>query len=163
MPKTLAEQLGPDTIVRFERAAPLRIEEGDVLVAKCRLTAIYLYGYAVEMLLKYGYFKNIGFGVIDEIDRDARNRAMAVARTNSLMSWDPHDIPGWARLLVWDKQVLHTPGYPAGLARKIVERSLLVYENWRPQMRYRNTEPSPKSVSSVRDVAKWFLDNYGRF
>ena len=84
MLKTLVDQLGPDTIVRFERSAPLRIEEGDFLAEKYPLIAIYLYGYAAEMILKAAYFKNLKFGSIDEIDRESRNRAMALARYTDL-------------------------------------------------------------------------------
>ena len=136
--KTLVDQLGPDTIARFSRSAPLRVEEGDSLSKKYPLTAIYLYGYAAEMVLKGAYFRNLRFGLTQEIDRDTRNRAMALAKLNGFMSSDPHDIPGWARLLVWDKQTLHIPAYKPDLERKIVDQSLVIYENWRPQMRYRN-------------------------
>jgi hypothetical protein len=162
MAKTLVDQLGPDTIVRFERSAPLRIEEGDKLAEKHPLTAIYLYGYAAEMIIKSAHFKALRFGATDEIDRDSRNRAMALARVNNLMGHDPHDIPGWARLLVCNKQTLHTPAYPSGLARQIVDNGIVIYENWRPQMRYRNTVPPPATATIVRTSAKWFVDNYAR-
>src|SRR4051794_20319239 len=111
MAKTLVDQLGPDTIARFERSAPLRLEEGDVLAIRYPLTAIYLYGYSAEMLLKAAYFRHLKFRALDEIDRDTRNRAMALAQLHNFMSRDPHDIPGWARFLVWDKETLHTPAY----------------------------------------------------
>src|SRR4051812_3823455 len=132
MPKSLVDQLGPDTIVRFVRSAPLRAEEGDFLSEKHRLTSIYLCGYAAEMILKAAYFKNIGFHSIDEIDRATRNRAMALAQSHNFMSWDPHDILGWARLLVWDKETLHTPAYDVNFGRQIVAKAQTVYENWRP-------------------------------
>ncbi len=140
----------------------MRIEEGDSLAIKYPLIAIYLYGYAAEMILKAAYFKNLQFGSIDEIDRETRNRAMALAQMNGFMARDPHDIPGWARLLVWDKQTLHTPAYDAGFSRKFVAKAITIYENWRPQMRYRNTTPHFSKVATVRSEAKWLISNYIR-
>ena len=68
MVKTLVEQLGPDTIFRFEQSARLRIEEGDWLADRYSLIAIYLYGYAAEMSLKAAYFRNLRLGATVEID-----------------------------------------------------------------------------------------------
>jgi hypothetical protein len=162
MSKTLAEQLGYDTISRFVKSAPLRLEEGDVLSKDYRLAAIYLYGYAAEMILKAAYFKNLRYPVIAEIDRDTRNRAMAVAQVNGFMHRDPHDIAGWARLLVWDRATLRTPAYEPALSRQIVSKSITVYENWRPEMRYRNTSPAAATVAIVRSAVGWLVTNYAR-
>jgi hypothetical protein len=162
MSKTLAEQLGYDTISRFVKSAPLRLEEGDVLSKDYRLAAIYLYGYAAEMILKAAYFKNLRYPVIAEIDRDTRNRAMAVAQMNGFMQRDPHDIAGWARLLVWDRATLHTPAYEPALSRQIVAKAITIYENWRPEMRYRNTSPAVATVAIVRSAVGWLVTNYAR-
>ncbi len=162
MTTNIVEQLGPDTIYRFERSAPLRLEEGDLLSKSSPLIAIYLYGYAAEMLLKAAYFKHLRFRALDEIDRDTRNRAMALARSNGKMNRDPHDIPGWARFLVWDKATLHTPAYEPKFEGRIVTNALLIYENWRPQMRYRNHSADASTVARVREAALWMVDNFKR-
>jgi hypothetical protein len=162
MTRTFVEQLGHETISKFARSAPLRLEEGDFLSKKYPLTAIYLYGYAAEMVLKAAYFRNLRFGLIDEIDADTRNRAMARARVNNLMTRDPHDIPGWARLLTWEKRTLHPPAYGPGLENQIIVQALAIYENWRPQMRYRHTTPSAVIVARVRKAASWMIENFSK-
>ena len=163
MVKTLAEQLGPDTIRKFERAAPQRIKEAETLVVgEHRLTAIYLYGYAIEMLLKAVYFKQIlRYGVNMEIDRETRTRVEARARDSELMSRsEPHDFSGWARLLVEDRRVLKKDEYEKKFGQQIVDKAALAYEKWRPAMRYRVTDASEGDVQAIQSVAGWFLQKY---
>jgi hypothetical protein len=163
MSKTLAEPLGYDTISRFVKSAPLRLEEGDVLSKDYRLAAIYLYGYAAEMILKAAYFKNLRYPVIAEIDRDTRKRAGFVAELQGFMKRrEPHNIAGWARLLVWDKMTLHTPAYEPTLSREIVAKAETVYQNWRPEMRYRNTSPNGATVAIGRSAVACLVANYSR-
>lgn len=162
MPTNLADQLGPDTIFRFVKSAPMRLEEGDLLSKEHPLMSIYIYGYAAEMTLKAAYFKNVGFSSLAEIDKDTRNRASALAQLHHFMGRDPHDILGWARFLIWDKANLHTPAYEPKMSNQIVAMSATVYENWRPQMRYRNSSPSATIVSTVRTAAAWLVQNYPR-
>ena len=161
LPK-LAEQLGPDTIARFVKAAPMRLEEGDVLSAAHPLASIYICGYAAEMIIKAAYFKNLGYGALAEIDRDTRNRAIAVAQLRGFLGGDPHDILGWARFLVWDKGNLHGPAYHPKFSSQLVVMAALVHENWRPQMRYRYATPPAATVRVVRNAAGWLVDNYAR-
>ena len=132
------------------------------LTGKYPLTAVYLFGYSAEMVLKAAYFRNLRFGVIDEIDGDTRNRAMAHARGNNLMTWEPHDIPGWARLLIWEKQTLHPPAYRSDFGNQILGQATTIYENWRPLMRYRHTSPPAQIVVRVRRAAGWMVENYSR-
>jgi hypothetical protein len=160
MAKKQLEMFGPDTISKFEKSAQMRIAEGDLLAKDHPLTAIYLYGYAAEMTLKAAYFRNLGFGAVDEIDPNERNRAMARARASDLMGFDPHDIPGWARLLVRDKGTIHLPAYHSRLEKKIVANAISIYENWRPEMRYRHTTPARPTVIRVRDLAQWIVEEY---
>lgn len=119
--------------------------------------AIYLYGYAAEMTIKAAYFTNLGYAALQPIDRDARIRAEGVARLNQFMKFEPHDVLGWARLLVWDKEVLHTPPYEGPLKRQIVSNASVVYQNWRPQMRYRNTVPAGGETRIVRKAVDWLV------
>jgi len=118
------------------------------------------YGYAAEMILKAAYFRNLGHPRLAEIDLEARNRAQASAQQQKLMSRDPHDILGWARLLDWYKKTLHPQAYEPTLSGKVVTNAMTFYENWRPQMRYRNVLPAPGKVVAVRAAAAWMIDNY---
>lgn len=77
------------------------------------------------------------------------------------MSNAPHDIAGWARLLVADRDHLLRQPYPAAFAREMVDRAVLVYDgHWRPRMRYRSTDVRQASAGAVRSVAEWFEANY---
>jgi hypothetical protein len=163
MAKSLAGKYGPDTIRKYLRAAPERFKEAEYLAsAGHNLAALYFYGYTVEMLIKAAYFKMSRYGVTVEIDRDARNRVMTRARRAGLMSYEPHDLVGWARLLISDKETLSRSPYHTKFAEQIQARSSSVYERWRPEMRYRVTTGPQAEINRVHSDAKWFLDNYGR-
>jgi hypothetical protein len=162
MVKTLSQQFGPDTVRKFERAAPQRLEEAATLVAgEHRLVAIYLYGYAIEMLLKAAYFKQIlRHASTTEIDRETRMRVEARARQSGFMSREPHDFAGWARLLVTDRRDLKNDEYEKRFGQQIVDKATLAYGKWRPEMRYRVTDASEDDVKAIRSVAEWFLQKY---
>jgi hypothetical protein len=162
MPLPLADQLGFDSIFRFERSAPMRLEEGDLLSKEHRLAAIYLYGYAAEMILKAAYFRNLRHNPLAEIERAFLSRAMAAAKLRGMMNGGLHDIAGWAEFLVWDKATLHAPAYGRDLSREIVSKAAAIYENWRPEMRYRNTSPGAAVVTTVRSATEWLVKNYSK-
>ena len=62
MPKPLLDRLQPDSIAEFRLAAQQRFLDGEIAGDRDRRTAaIYLWGYAVEMLLKAAYFEVDGF------------------------------------------------------------------------------------------------------
>ena len=66
---TLIDRIGPHTRRRLEQAAARRFAEADGLIeGKHHLTAIYLFGYVVEMIIGAAYCKNLGYGLIDPID-----------------------------------------------------------------------------------------------
>jgi hypothetical protein len=161
---SIVDQLGPDTVSRWERSAPKRIAEGDTLLAadQC-LIAIYLYGYAIEMRLKAAYFRMLRYGPHVEVDADARNRAEVRARQSGLMSGAPHDLAGWARLLVSDRQRLMRDPFEQKFGLEVVKRAVLVYDHhWRPRMRYRGTDVKKATALVVRSAATWFEEHYRR-
>jgi hypothetical protein len=163
MAKPLAGRYGPDTIRKYERAAAERFKEAEWLAsAGYNLAALYFYGYTVEMLIKAAYFRLLRYGVTVEIDRDARNRVMLRARQSGLMNYEPHDLVGWAKLLISDKETLLPPPYHTKFAEQIQVRSFSGYEQWRPEMRYRVTNVPAAEIKRVHSDAKWFLENYGR-
>ena len=140
----------------------MRLEESGFLAKDHPLASIYICGYAAEMTIKAAYFKNLGLGALAEIDRDLRNRAISIAQLQGFLGNDPHDILGWARLLIWDKEHLHTPAYAPKLSSQFIVMATIVYENWRPQMRYKNTSPSLVAVTAVRTATAWLVENYAK-
>jgi hypothetical protein len=162
---TLAERLAPDTIARLERAAQQRFATAELLRRERRLAALYFYGYSAEICLSTAYFRHLGFGRNMPIDRDTRQRRMAQARQvrengEFLMSSDPHPLVGWARFLQWQRKS------SGGLSeadqerlREAIKNAIVIYNYWRPEMRYKILEYSEKQLDEVRRAARWFIDN----
>ena len=68
MPRRLLERCGPDSIREFRSAGRQRFDDGLALAAVGRRTgAIYLWGYAAEMILKSAYFSVVGLDESAEI------------------------------------------------------------------------------------------------
>ena len=62
MPKRLPDRCQPDSIREFQASARQRYNDGVAAAATGRsLAAIYLWGYAAEMVLKAAYFSAMGF------------------------------------------------------------------------------------------------------
>lgn len=166
----LIDHLAPDAVSRLERAAEKRFEEAELLAIRKRwLTAIYLYGYSIEMCLTAAYYRSAGFSAQVPIDRDTRHRRMAQARqlrTSSgrlLMENDPHPLAGWARFLEWQRKLSgdlsrqHTQRL-----KEAVHKAERAYKHWRPELRYKTMDVTPDQLDEVRRAARWFIENRGR-
>jgi hypothetical protein len=158
----LCDQIGIDTVRKLEAAVPWRLEEAEILKeAGRRLAAIYMYGYAVEMLVGAAYFRLIEYGLDTDITSQARRLAEKQARQEKLMSSEPHDLSGWAKLLIVTRQRRST-GFSQSLAMQLRFQADVVYDRWRPNLRYRTLVPTLNDVSAVRHAALWFQDQYGK-
>jgi hypothetical protein len=155
----LAERIGPDTISKLEGAAPRRLEEAAVLERQGLLVgAVYLYGYVAEIVLGAAYFRMIGYRPEVEITPAARKLAIAQAQQWKLMSSNPHDIPGWARLVIATRKQ-RSQGYPKSFRDEIIKQAEGLYAQWRPGLRYRVTVPASWEVKTIRLAAEWFKQN----
>lgn len=167
---SLAEHLAPDSIRLLERAAKQRVTDAACLSADGRrLAALYFLGYAVEMCLSAAYFRSIGFALNTPIDRETRKRRMTQARQvqssdgEPLMSSDPHPLVGWARYLEWQRDLSGGLNeQERGRLREAVRRAKIVYRHWRPELRYKLTEPREAQLAEVRLAAEWFIQTLGR-
>ncbi len=159
--RTLCDQIGTDTVRKLEGAVPWRLQDAEVLRdAGRRLAAIYLYGYVVEMLVGAAYFRLIEYGLDTDITSRARKLAEKQARQEKLMSNEPHDLSGWAKLLIVTRQRRST-GFSQSLAMQLRSHADIVYDRWRPSLRYRTLVPTPNDISSVRHSTNWFEQQYG--
>lgn len=166
----LAEHLAPDTIRRLERAAESRYNEAQELIKPdYRLGSIYLMGFSVEMCLTAAYFRSAGFKPHETIDRDTRYRRMNLARQlrdvvgDPLMTADPHPLPGWARLLYWQRTA--SPDLPEQELQRLKEairRAEVVYRHWRPELRYKVRDVTERQIDDVRIATAWFIEQRGR-
>ena len=156
-----------ESIAQFEIAARQRFEEASLLYFGRRpYSAIYLYGYAVEMWLKAAYFHNEGIivGVNDPVTPQDSDRAwkqrevFGAANRNS----NQHDIKIWAYLLIY---IRRTAGiYPP--YKPLVESTLQITvqpcrDHWSVEMRYRHLElVQLAEIDAGRNIAEWFSCNY---
>ena len=164
---TFGDRLAPDTINRLERAAQHRYESASILWrAKRRLAALYLYGYTAEICFAAAYFRSVGFSPNAEIDRDTRNRHMARARLldlpngEKLMPGDPHPLVGWARFLEYQRILVGNPTPQARQRlREAIHKAALIYNYWRPELRYKVVDIGDEQLGKVQKAAKWLLDH----
>jgi hypothetical protein len=168
---SLAQRLSADSPAKLERAAQNRFDTAEILRGKeRRLAAVYLYGYCAEMCLSSAYFRSAGFTAIMPIDRDTRNRRMAQARRQRgangefLMNSDPHPIMGWAQFLYWHRLIPGTmTAQQDQCLKEAIKKATLLYQNWRPELRYKVVEITDSQVADVRHAADWILKNQRRF
>lgn len=160
----LAAHLAPNTVLRLERAAKERYEDGERLKERNRLlAALYLYGYSVEMCLTAAFFRGVGCGANDVISDDDRRERMKQARNLGLMSGDPHPLVGWAKLL--ERQRLSSGSATEAERNRLqeaVRRAERVYKHWRPELRYKVTHVNESQFDEVLQCVRWFIGLQGR-
>jgi hypothetical protein len=160
MPGVISRLQPDDSIAQFEIAALQRFEEATLLVYGLRAySAVYLYGYAIEMWLKAAYFHNEGVianinSPVTDADR-ARAWAQRVAAGAPARRTNQHDVEIWAHLLIYIRRTagIHAPYIP------LIESTLLNYsaglrDHWNVEMRYQHAPVQPVEVNSVRTVAE---------
>ena len=161
---SLNSQIGEHTLSRLEKAAKDRFREADWLrKGDHRLTAIYLYGYVVEIVLGSAYFRMKGFGATTPIKTSELRKAIDRAKSKSMMEDRSHPIDGRIELIISEKEGLYGPPYEKRLIRRARSLGLDVRENWGPRLRYRTIDPNEEQVVTVRDSAEWFLVNSLKF
>lgn len=165
----LAERLSPDTIARLERAAQHRFTTAELLRNERRLAALYLYGFSAEMCLTAAYFRSAGFSPHTPIDRDTRRRRMAQARQlltaagEPLMNGDPHPLVGWARFLEWQRLLAGClTQQERQQLKETINKATLLYNYWRPELRYKTIEIADGQLQIVRQATRWLLDSQGQ-
>lgn len=150
------------SIQEFCAVARLRFDEASRLaVAGDRLAAIYLGGYAAEMLLKSAYFRLTGRGQKDPISfQDISNvrlyahQTFGFARQQNL-----HDLTYWTTLLVEERK-RRTMAYPKRFARSLQAQVQRLYLNWREDLRYKANRPYQGEVTAVLRGVQWLLGQY---
>jgi hypothetical protein len=156
-----------DSIAQFERAAQQRFEEASLLYHGPRLySAIYLYGYAIEMWLKAAFFHNEGViaNVAAPLTQADRERAWVqrVAAGAPNRRANQHDVEVWAYLLIYARRTagIHQPYIPL-VESTIQSYASIVHNHWDVKMRYQHLELVTSSeANAVRMAGEWFAANY---
>lgn len=159
----LADGLAGDgSIQTLDAAAPWRLADARVLDREGRRTAaVYLYGYVAEIRLTAACYRLTGHAPEQTIGRGTREGLERDARRQNIMSSDPHDLLGWARLLLILRK-RDRIGYDREFGIEMVSRVADLYGNWRPRLRYRAIYPTAAQLTLVRDAAEWLDNNYPR-
>jgi len=156
---TLAFRLGEDSISRFESAAPRRLAEAiHLLEGGKTLAAIYLFGYVAEMCMKAARYRLLGFQTSDEITTGMR-RMIAGEDAGLPLNNFPHDLEDEAVRLIYIRKK-YAVGFGSQMRADIQYHAIKLNSQWRPALRYRSTVPLPVEISSVRESAVWFEENY---
>ena len=156
----LARRIGFDTISKLEAAASRRFAEAQMLREHGQWGgAIYLYGYVAEARIQAAYYRLIKFRPNTEITPDRRRLVLQSARQNKLMGRAPHDIGGWAELLIHTRKQRKI-GYQRELKDEIIRHARRLYARWCPALRYRTTVPTSDEISVVGEASEWFETNY---
>ncbi len=164
MPKTLIDRCRPDSIIEFRASAKQRFDDGLVAAAhERRLAAIYLWGYAAEMILKAAYFSASGFDDNQEITMSDLKEAVEFG-TSSRVSWPRkgqlHNVRAWAETLVVRRASMLGTAYDRpGFGIKVASQGRRLERFWSESLRYHSNLAYPHEVRRVKTAAEWLLAN----
>ena len=90
----------------------------------------------------------------------AQARQMHLSNGEPLMNSDPHPLVGWAHFLKQQRQLVGglSPQDEQRL-REAVNKAVLIYNHWRPELRYKITDVDERHLRDVQRAAKWLIDN----
>ncbi len=166
MPRLLPERFCTECIAEFDLAATERISDAATLARAGRRTAaIYLSGYAVEMLLKAAYFRLIGYGDGDPVgivqlrqavgDSPASTaRSLGLAGTRNL-----HDLGAWAALIVTYRTARLLPYPTADFGRILTAQVATVRDRWTETVRYHKNVAYHHELEAVTRSCAWVSAN----
>lgn len=164
MPKALVRRCQPDSIQEFGAAAHQRFLDGISAAASERRTAaIYLWGYAAEMVLKAAYFRVIGFATTQAITFPDLQAAINQGKILGI-PWPTkgqgHNVRAWAQLLVTWRAT--TPGWsypPLSFGLQVLARGQLFERLWIESLRYHKNTAYLFEVTQIREATEWLLSN----
>jgi hypothetical protein len=164
MPRRLIDRCQPDSIREFRAAARQRYQDGLALAAAGnRTAAIYLWGYATEMILKAAYFSLFGLAEDDVISvpghiQPAINRGRAAPLS---IAWpNPgagHNVGAWAELLVGVRALAPATAYAPDFGARVQGCGQRIWQLWRETLRYHKNRAYLYEVRRVREATGWFL------
>ena len=78
---------------------------------------------------KAAYYRLAGYNRHTEITAESRRRVIALGVQERYMGRSPHNIAGWAKLMIRRKRDLGT-GFPATFRNEVNDRATAIYANW---------------------------------
>lgn len=118
--------------------------------------AIYLAGYAAEMLLKYAYMRLTGALPSESVETrlaPARYRAKHLM-TVSVADESYHSLVFWLQLLLEERRSMSRQ-LGAGVEQAFIKRVSHLYSDWWVEMRYRPDQATPMEAQQALEQASW--------
>lgn len=146
-----------ETWGELERAASARYWDALALALEDRRHAggaAYMFGYAVEMLLKTAYYRVVGVRRAADV---SLRRQQAGARARALgFRWvgNYHNLESWARLILEERRALGRP-VSAALAGVFIQRVLVVASHWSEVLRYKHIAATSGEVRELFEAVEW--------
>jgi hypothetical protein len=168
MPRRLIDRFKPESVREFRQSARQRYNDGLALAgagADNRAAAIYVWGYASEMMLKAAYFSLLGLAEDDPITMGGHiHPAINRGRTAPLtIAWPAqgagHNIRAWAELLVGVRALVPATVYPPDFAAQVQGCGQRIWQLWRETLRYHKNRAYLYEVQQVREATTWLLAN----
>ena len=142
-----------ETWPRWEKAAQERYWDGLELATgyeNHQLGALYLLGYAAEIVLKIAFFRVCNWPDSQTVDfRQAIRHAQ-------WKGYNLHDIDAWANLLVTERIIRESPLDPVIVGQLRAHVSALA-ANWRESLRYHHDSVKDDELETVHQSASWLL------
>lgn len=164
MPRTLLNRWRPECVREFRESARQRFDDALALAAAGRRTgAIYLWGYAAEMLLKAAYFSAIGMAETAPISwpteiQPAINRGRNVFLIAWPVSGQGHNVRAWSELLVAERVSLGI-SYSPDFAVHVQREGQRIGSLWSETLRYHKNVAYLYEMTQVREATEWLMVN----
>lgn len=163
MPRPLLARLNPDSIAEFRAAALERFRDGEAAAALDRRTAaIYLWGYAAEMIVKAAYFSLAQYPMDQPITFADLASAKLIATRQHQITWlnpsNYHNIVAWAELLTKVRASSPKTRYPDPyFGVEVLGACFEVQRSWTEQLRYHKNVAYRHELIRVKAAAEWLL------
>ena len=117
--------------------------------------AVYLLGYAVEVLLKTAYFRVVSV----PSGQDIGSPLLAARRSAAWRGGNLHNLTSWFELLN-DARYLQGNAWSIPTATAIELRVLTVSSHWRESLRYTSFAATNAELEEVFGSVDWLIGNY---
>lgn len=162
MPRRLLERCQPDSIREFRAAARIRYHDGLTLAMQGhRTAAIYLWGYAAEMILKAAYFSFTGVKELAPLTVPGHIiPAINIGRSLGIpwpRAGQGHNVDAWAQLLIATHARSTQTAYSQPFEKQLARCGQRIYQLWREVLRYHKNVAYDYEVRQMCEAVEWLV------
>jgi hypothetical protein len=151
-----------DCLQEYEQAMSDRLWDGMSLWSLSRDPgAIYVLGYAAEIIIKCAYFRFSGFTIVQNIGHAELNTAAARATTLGVTTHREGflGIRFWSDLLIAQRRAAARP-LTVTMETALRSNVDVVYDRWWIEMRYKRAYSSRMDLEQLAVAVDWIDKNY---